>query len=93
MNFHSLGESKCSLLTLPVWDPASLRTRNTVVSPLVRTVIHEYLEAEMAEAVGAEKGERVERRLVAALTEMYVQGVSTRKVKAISEDTVLARAR
>ena len=32
MNFHSLGESKCSLLTLPVWDPASLRTRNTVVS-------------------------------------------------------------
>ena len=77
MNFHSLGESKCSLLTLPVWDPASLRTRNTVVStkhpqntrqapPLVRTVIQEYLEAEMAEAVGAEKGERVERRFVGA---------------------------
>ena len=52
----------------------------------MRTVIQEYLEAEMAEAVGAEKGERVERRLVAALTEMYVQGVSTRKVKAISEE-------
>ena len=49
-------------------------------------MIQEYLEAEMAEAVGAEKGERVERRLVAALTEMYVQGVSTRKVKAISEE-------
>jgi putative transposase len=91
----------------------------------------EFLEAEMAEAVGAGKGERVEGRLsyrsgyyprslitrvgklelripqdrsgrfsteiferyqrsekalVAALTEMYVQGVSTRKVKAISEE-------
>ena len=99
--------------------------------PMVRTVIQEFLEAEMAEAVGAEKGERVEGRLsyrsgyyprslitrvgklelrvpqdrsgrfstevferyqrsekalVAALTEMYVQGVSTRKVKAISEE-------
>ena len=99
--------------------------------PLVRTVIQEFLEAEMAEAVGAEKGERVEGRLsyrsgyyprslitrvgklelripqdrngrfsteiferyqrsekalVAALTEMYIQGVSTRKVKAISEE-------
>jgi putative transposase len=31
--------------------------------PLVRTVIQEFLEAEMAEAVGAEKGERVEGRL------------------------------
>ena len=31
--------------------------------PLVRTVIQEVLEAEMAEAVGAEKGERVEGRL------------------------------
>jgi putative transposase len=99
--------------------------------PVVRTVIQEFLEAEMAEAVGAEKGERAEGRLsyrsgyyprslitragklelripqdrngrfcteiferyqrsekalVAALTEMYVQGVSTRKVKAISEE-------
>ena len=99
--------------------------------PVVRTVIQELLEAEMAEAVGAHKGERVEGRLsyrsgyyprslitrvgklelripqdrngrfcteiferyqrsekalVAALTEMYVQGVSTRKVKAISEE-------
>ena len=31
--------------------------------PMVRTVIQEFLEAEMAEAVGAEKGERVEGRL------------------------------
>jgi putative transposase len=99
--------------------------------PLVRSVIQEFLEAEMAAAVGAEKGERVEGRLsyrsgyyprslitrvgklelrvpqdrngrfsteiferyqrsekalVAALTEMYIQGVSTRKVKAISEE-------
>ena len=30
--------------------------------PMVRTVIQEFLEAEMAEAVGAEKGERVEGR-------------------------------
>ena len=98
--------------------------------PMVRAVIQEFLEAEMAEAVGAEKGERVEGRLsyrsgyytrslvtrvgklelrvpqdrhgrfsteiferyqrsekalVAALTQMYIQGVSTRKVQAISE--------
>ena len=31
--------------------------------PMVRTIIQEFLEAEMAEAVGAEKGERVEGRL------------------------------
>src|SRR6476659_188593 len=31
--------------------------------PMVRTVIQEFLEAEMVEAVGAEKGERVEGRL------------------------------
>ena len=99
--------------------------------PMVRAVIQEFLEAEMAEAVGAEKGERVEGRLsyrsgyytrslvtrvgklelrvpqdrngrfsteiferyqrsekalVAALTQMYIQGVSTRKVTAISEE-------
>ncbi len=91
----------------------------------------EVLEAEMTEALGAEKGERAsdrqgyrsgyygrtlitrigklelrvpqdrtwwfstelferyqrsERALVAALAEMYVQGVSTRKVKAITEE-------
>src|SRR5690242_18078761 len=95
---------------------------------LVRAALQEVLEAEMTEAVGAEKGEagrhgyrsgyygrtlitrvgklelrvpqdrmgrfstelferyqRSERALVAALAEMYVQGVSTRKVKAITE--------
>jgi putative transposase len=31
--------------------------------PMVRAVIQEFLEAEMAEAVGAEKGERVQGRL------------------------------
>jgi putative transposase len=99
--------------------------------PMVHAVIQEFLEAEMAQAVGAEKGERVEgrlsyrsgyysrslvtrvgklelrvpqdrhgrfsteiferyqrseRALVAALTQMYIQGVSTRKVTAISEE-------
>jgi putative transposase len=98
---------------------------------LVRTALEEVLEAEMTEALGAEKGERTpsrlgyrsgyygrtlitrigklelrvpqdragrfstelferyqrsERALVAALAEMYVQGVSTRKVKAITEE-------
>jgi hypothetical protein len=97
---------------------------------LVRTALEEVLEAEMTEALVAEKGERTagrqgyrsgyygrtlitrvgklelrvpqdragrfstelferyqrsERALVAALAEMYVQGVSTRKVKAITE--------
>jgi transposase-like protein len=33
-----------------------------------------------------EKGMRSERALVATLAEMYVQGVSTRKVKAITEE-------
>ena len=31
--------------------------------PLVRSVIQEFLEAEMTEAIAAEKGERVEGRL------------------------------
>ena len=98
---------------------------------LVRTAMQEVLEVEMAEALGAEKGERTpgrlgyrsgyygrtlttrigklelrvpqdragrfstelferyqrsERALVAALAEMYVQGVSTRKVKSITEE-------
>jgi len=99
--------------------------------PLVQEVVQQVLEAEMDEAVGAEKGERTpsrqgyrsgyygrtlvtrvgklelrvpqdrqgrfrtevferyqrsEKALVGALTEMYVQGVSTRKVKAITEE-------
>lgn len=33
-----------------------------------------------------ERHQRSEKALVAALTEMYIQGVSTRKVKAISEE-------
>jgi len=98
---------------------------------LVRTALQEVLEAEMTEALGAERGERTagrlgyrsgyygrtlitrvgklelrvpqdrtgrfstelferyqrsERALVAALAEMYVQGVSTRQVKAITEE-------
>jgi putative transposase len=99
--------------------------------PLVQEVVQQVLEAEMDEALGAEKGERTpsrqgyrsgyygrtlvtrvgklelrvpqdrqgrfrtevferyqrsEKALVGALTEMYVQGVSTRKVKAITEE-------
>ena len=98
---------------------------------LVRTALEEVLEAEMTEALSAEKGERTagrqgyrsgcygrtlitrvgklelrvpqdragrfstelferyqrsERALVTALAEMYVQGVSIRKVKAITEE-------
>src|SRR3982074_2782108 len=97
----------------------------------VRTALQEVLEAEMTEALGAEKGERAagrqgyrsgyygrtlvtrvgvlelrvpqdragrfstelfereqrsEKALVAALAEMYVQGVSTQKVKASTEE-------
>ena len=98
---------------------------------IVRAVMQEMLEAEMTDALGAEKGERTatrlgyrfgyysrtlvtrvgklelrvpqdrngrfstelferyqrsEQALVATLAEMYVQGVSTRKVKAIPEE-------
>jgi putative transposase len=98
---------------------------------IVRVVMQEMLEAEMTDALGAEKGERTvarlgyrsgyytrtlvtrvgklelrvpqdrdgrfstelferyqrsEQALVATLAEMYVQGVSTRKVKAITEE-------
>jgi transposase-like protein len=98
---------------------------------LVRAVLQEVLEAEMTDALGAEKGQRTEARrgyraghyprtlvtrvgklelrvpqdrdgrfstelfqryqrseqaLVSSLAEMYVQGVSTRKVKAIAEE-------
>src|ERR1700739_894960 len=100
---------------------------------LVRTALQEVLEAQMTEALGAEKGERAasregyrsgyyprslitrvgklelrvpqdgggrfstelferyqrsEKALVAALAEMYVQGVSTRKVKQVTEELV-----
>lgn len=97
----------------------------------LQLVVQEALEAEMTEAIGAEKGERTaerigyrsgyyerklvtrvgvlelrvpqdragrfstelferyqrsEKALVSALVEMYVQGVSTRKVKAVTEE-------
>jgi putative transposase len=99
----------------------------------VQATLQELLEAEMSEALGAEKGERTEGRLgyrsgyysrslitrigklelripqdrngrfstelferyqrsekalVAALSEMYVQGVSTRRVKQITEEPI-----
>src|SRR5918998_1791113 len=99
--------------------------------PLVQAVLQELLEAEMTEALGAEKGERTperlgyrsgyytrtlvtrvgkltlrvpqdrsgrfstevferyqrsEKALVSSIAEMYVQGVSTRKVKVITEE-------
>jgi transposase-like protein len=102
-----------------------------VFKQLLRESLHEVLEAEMTELLGAEPGQRTEARsgyragyysrslvtrlgklelrvprdregrfstelferyqrsekaLVSALAEMYVQGVSTRKVKAVTEE-------
>ena len=102
-----------------------------LLKDLVKEALHEVLEAEMTETVGAGPGERIadrqgyragyytrglvtrigklelrvprdregrfstelfdryqrsEKALVSALAEMYVQGVSTRKVKAITEE-------
>jgi putative transposase len=72
----------------------------------VRAAIQTALEAEMTEALAAERGERAdvprdrfglfstelferyqrsERALVSALAEMYILGVSTRKMKAVTE--------
>src|SRR2546421_3793953 len=110
---------------------ALLREDEEFLRALVRAALQEVLEAEMTEALGAEKGERAagrqgyrsgyygrtlitrvgklelrvpqdrtgrfstelferyqrsEKALFAALTEMYIQGVSTRKVKAITEE-------
>jgi transposase-like protein len=110
---------------------AQLAAEGDFLRPLVEVVVQQVLEAEMSEALGADKGERTEGRLgyrsgyyvrslvsrvgklelrvpqdrqgrfctqlferyqrsekalVAALAEMYVQGVSTRKVKAITEE-------
>jgi transposase-like protein len=110
---------------------ALIRDDEEFMRSLVKTMLQEVLEAEMSEALGAEKGERSagrvgyrsgyygrnlitrvgkielrvpqdrqghfstevferyqrsEKALVAALAAMYVQGVSTRKVKAISEE-------
>lgn len=108
-----------------------LAARPDGLREVVRAVMQEMLEAEMTDAIGAEKGERTparlgyragyytrtlvtrvgklelrvpqdrdgrfstelferyqrsEQALVATLAEMYVQGVSTRKVKAITEE-------
>ncbi len=108
-----------------------IREQEDFLRPLVQEIVQQVLEAEMDEALGAEKGERTpnrqgyrsgyygrtlvtrvgklelrvpqdrqgrfrtevferyqrsEKALVGALTEMYVQGVSTRKVKAITEE-------
>jgi putative transposase len=110
-----------------------LRNDREFLKPLIQATLQEVLEAEMTEALGAEKGERSESRLgyrsgyysrflitrigklelrvpqdrqgrfstelferyqrsekalVAALVEMYVQGVSTRKVEQITEELV-----
>jgi transposase-like protein len=121
------SEGKPTLATvkdLLAANPDSLRA-------VVRAVMQEMLEAEMTDALGAEKSERTparlgyragyytrtlvtrvgklelrvpqdrdgrfstelferyqrsEQALVATLAEMYVQGVSTRKVKAITEE-------
>ena len=42
---------------------ALLEEESDFLRPMVRAVIQEFLEAEMAETVGAENGERVEGRL------------------------------
>jgi putative transposase len=126
---HTMTQKKstagrATLKALMAEDQELMRT-------LVREVMHEILEAEMTDALGAEPGERTEARLgyraghyprtlitrvgklelrvprdrdgrfstelferyqrsekalVSALAEMYVQGVSTRKVKAITEE-------
>jgi putative transposase len=110
---------------------ALLQRDEDYLRAMVQSIVQATLEAEMAEAIGAEKGERTETRLsyrsgyyrralvtrvgtlelrvpqdragrfstamferyqrsekalVGALSEMYVQGVSTRKVKAITEE-------
>lgn len=110
---------------------ALMAEQEDFLRPLIQEVVQQILEAEMDEALGAEKGERTanrlgyrsghygrtlvtrvgklelrvpqdrqgrfrtevferyqrsEKALVSALTEMYVQGVSTRKVKAVTEE-------
>ena len=110
---------------------AALTSQEDFLRPLVQKVVQDVLEAEMAETLGADKGERTEGRqgyrsgyyrrslitrvgkielrvpqdragrfstevfaryqrsekaLVTTLAEMYVQGVSTRKVKAVTEE-------
>src|SRR5256886_7268823 len=120
-------ESKAEVVNLK----ELLATDQDYLRKMVETIVQATLEAEMTEAVSAEKSERTparlsyrsgyysrslitrvgtlelrvpqdrqgrfstelferyqraEKALVAALVEMYVQGVSTRKVKAVTED-------
>ena len=115
----------------PTTIEALIGSDRELLKTLVKESLHEVLEAEMTEAVGAGPGERTadrhgyrsgyytrglvtrigklelrvprdregrfstelfdryqrsEKALVSALAEMYVQGVSTRKVKAITEE-------
>jgi putative transposase len=56
---------------------ALLEEESDFLRPMVRTVIQEFLEAEMAEAVGAEKGERVEGR-VSYRSGYYARSLITR---------------
>lgn len=110
---------------------AIMEGQRDYLKPLVQEVLQQLLEAEMTEAIGAERHERnggrlsyrsgyyrrglvtrvgklelrvpqdrqgrfstelfqryqrSEQALVTTLTEMYVQGVSTRKVKAVTEE-------
>jgi putative transposase len=126
---HTMPRSKLRPTLAEV--KALLAEDRDFLRPVVEAVLQELLEAEMTEALGAEKGERTpgrlghrsgyygrtlvtrvgklelrvpqdragrfstelferyqrsEKALVAALAEMYVQGVSTRKVKAITEE-------
>src|SRR5262252_7448813 len=126
---HTMTNRKVKSGTIDV--KALLAQDGEFLRALARAALQEVLEAEMTEALSAEKGERTagrlgyrsgyydrtlitrvgklelrvpqdragrfstelferyqrsERALVAALAEMYVQGVSTRKVKAITEE-------
>jgi transposase-like protein len=126
---HTMTEKKGKAESIDV--KALLAGDDAFIRAVVRAALQEVLEAEMTEALSADKGERTanrlgyrsgyygrtlitrvgklelrvpqdrngrfstelferyqrsERALVAALAEMYVQGVSTRKVKAITEE-------
>src|SRR5205823_8033778 len=126
---HTMTKRQAKSGTIDV--KALLAADEEFLRVLVRTALQEVLEAEMVEALGAEKSERTagrqgyrsgyytrglitrvgklelrvpqdragrfstevferyqrsEKALVSCLAEMYVQGVSTRKVKTITEE-------
>jgi transposase-like protein len=63
---------------------ALLEEESDFLRPMVRAVIQEFLEAEMAEAVGAEKGERVGAMLytpTSITTSQYTMPVNSHKAK------------